>query len=197
MKKPINVMYDSGLDKLERRAIECALNLVYHLIGFKRGIIKYGNGARFGKKHLDADGYLDALLAGGRRAVSASELLDEISDQHAVNLFFTAKPFCDAKFGATNEFATVQSVLAYREGLSTEERILAIKGTLWHEHFVGRELFRPNLYDALREWRFLAGFDYLRKKCTVCWCVLSKMPESNYGIGLELCPNFDSGFFVL
>lgn len=133
MKKPINVMYDSGLDKLERRAIECALNLVYHLIGFKRGIIKYGNGARFGKKHLDADGYLDALLAGGRRAVSASELLDEISDQHAVNLFFTAKPFCDAKFGATNEFATVQSVLAYREGLSTEERILAIKGTLWHE----------------------------------------------------------------
>ena len=133
MKKPINVMYDGGLERLEQKAIECALSEVYDSICYKRGIIRYGTGAQNGVQRYTADDYVKSLIGDGL-CVSAADLLAKIENRHSIVLFFTSKPFSDCKYGMTGDFATVQTVYPYRDPkFSVDDRIFAIKGSLWYE----------------------------------------------------------------
>ena len=134
MKKPIYVMHDSGLDRLEQRAIECAISTVYDAICYKRGIVRYEMGAQLGALHLTADDLVGSIPLSDSQGIRAADLLTRIEDRHAINLFFTSIPFTDCKYGMTNDYATVQTVLPYRDPLlSVDDRVLAIKGSLWYE----------------------------------------------------------------
>lgn len=133
MKKPIYVMYDSGLDKLEQRVVECALGTVYDAICYKRGIIRYEIGAPLGALRLTADDLVGSVPLDGPQGIKAADLLARVEDRHSINVFFTSMPFTDCKYGLPNDYATVQTVLPYRNPiLSTDDRVLAIKGSLWY-----------------------------------------------------------------
>jgi len=134
MKKPLIVMYDSGLDRLEKQSIECAINIAYDTICYKRGIIRYGSSAQIGPLSWTADDAVGGLPLDNHGGIRAADLLTKIENNHLITLFFTSLPFSDCKYGMTNEFATVQTVFPYRGSfLSSDDRMIAIKGVFWYE----------------------------------------------------------------
>ena len=163
---PIYLMYDSGLDELERTSIHEGLLEFQHVFP-TRVIVNFGSEPWSSGNYSSADWYIqhaEIIRGYAHRQINADSLLKlmynepyQQNDPHVDALFTSADltskelklNFC---FGLTNGRFTVQSVFRYRS-LPKYDRKLAIKTVLQHElgHVFGMawDPNRPNTEEKL------------------------------------------------
>lgn len=167
MSLPINVMFDSGVDRFEEKAIiEGLVGAVFYFPSLSLRL--YGSKVWAKGDYGCADWYIGMarkMLRHGHMQYDAGSLLELLrnepwqSEPH-IDVFFTSKDltmeyggeylnFC---FGVASGRATIQSVARFR-GLPDADRKLAIEAVVRHElgHIFGlaADLRRPHTVDNL------------------------------------------------
>ena len=143
---PIYVMYDSGLNLLERSSVEQAISDLRFEMPERR-IESYGHWAWSKGDYGCADWYIQTagriIKSKNQVQLDAESLLGLLEREPwqektpHIDVLFTSRDlsarglnFC---FGMTRGRCTVQSVYRYRSLNSSVDRSLAIKTVLWHE----------------------------------------------------------------
>ena len=156
-KKPVVIMYDSGIDKLEQEAIKRAVEEVIDYFP-KRGFVFSGTKVWEDKDHHSSDWYLKKtkrINVGGKMTLSANHLMSLIANSEwqirnrPVTIMLVSEDLVglEASSSLTCGLISIESLARYRE-LPREDRIMAIKGTFQHElgHIMGlaQDLGRTN-----------------------------------------------------
>ncbi len=156
-KKPVVIMYDSGIDEVERFAIKRAIEEVIDYFP-KRGFVFSGTKVWADTNHHSSDWYLEKtkrICVGGKMLLSANHLMSLVAnsewqkENRPIVIFLVSEEMVglEASSSLTCGLISIESVAKFRL-LPHEERILAIKGMFHHElgHILGlaQDLERTN-----------------------------------------------------
>lgn len=151
MALPINVMWDSGVDALEERAIVDGLVGALSCIGARREVRIFGSKAWSEGSYSSADWYVSHTRrlrrSDGNVQLDADRLLDLLAgepyqkaephiDVMFVSQDLTARDgeqYLSFVFGIASGRLTVQSVARYRDVTNQFERMMAIRMVIQHE----------------------------------------------------------------
>lgn len=156
-KKPVVIMFDSGVDKLEQVAIKHAIEEVIDYFP-KRGFVFSGTRVWSDSNHHSSDWYLEKtkrIYVSGKKLLSANHLMSLIAnsewqkENRPIVIFLVSEEMVglEASSSLTCGLISIESVARFRM-LPREERIMAIKGMFQHElgHILGlaQDLERTN-----------------------------------------------------